>query len=50
MAPYVTLLQNLYTAITNSIVKVRCVRVFGGVPDDNKDINIESVFHDTKVY
>ncbi|KAG6396102.1 hypothetical protein SASPL_142241 [Salvia splendens] len=48
MAPYVTLLQNLHTAITNSIVKVCCVRVFGGLPDDNRDINTKSVFHDTK--
>ncbi|KAG6430842.1 hypothetical protein SASPL_108915 [Salvia splendens] len=49
MAPYVTLVQNLHTAITNSIIKVRCVRVFGGLHDDNKDINSECVLHDSKI-
>ena len=49
MAPYVTLLKNLHTAITNSVIKVYCVRVFGGLPDDNRDISTESVFHDAKV-
>ncbi|KAG6437088.1 hypothetical protein SASPL_101997 [Salvia splendens] len=39
---------NLHTAITNSIIKVCCVRLISGLPDDNKDINSECVFHDSK--
>lgn len=49
MAPFVTFLENLDTAITNSVIKVYCVRVFGGLPDDSRDVNTEAVFYDAKV-
>ncbi|KAG6399828.1 hypothetical protein SASPL_141313 [Salvia splendens] len=48
MAPFITCVNNLSKAITNSTIKVRCVRAFQGFPEDKDDKSLECVFHDSK--
>ncbi|KAG6397664.1 hypothetical protein SASPL_143834 [Salvia splendens] len=48
MAPFITCVNNLSKAITNSTIKVRCVRAYQGFPEDKDDKSIECVFHDSK--
>ncbi|KAG6402945.1 hypothetical protein SASPL_135160 [Salvia splendens] len=49
MAPFITCVNNLSKAITNSTIKVRCVRAYQGLPEDKNDRSSECVFHDSKV-
>ncbi|KAG6414282.1 hypothetical protein SASPL_127000 [Salvia splendens] len=48
MAPFITCVNNLSKAITNSTIKVRCVRAFQGLPEDKNDKSLECVIHDSK--
>ncbi|KAG6392729.1 hypothetical protein SASPL_146954 [Salvia splendens] len=48
MAPFITCVNNLSKAITNSTIKVRCVRAYQGFPEDKDDKSLECVFHDSK--
>ncbi|XP_041999844.1 replication protein A 70 kDa DNA-binding subunit A-like [Salvia splendens] len=48
MAPFITCVNNLIKAITNSTIKVRCVRAYQGFPEDKDDKSLECVFHDSK--
>ncbi|KAG6408288.1 hypothetical protein SASPL_131293 [Salvia splendens] len=48
MAPFITCVNNLSKSITNSTIKVRCVRAYQGLPEDKNDKSLECVFHDSK--
>ncbi|KAG6399826.1 hypothetical protein SASPL_141311 [Salvia splendens] len=48
MAPFITCVNNLSKAITNSTIKVWCVRAYQGFPEDKDDKSLECVFHDSK--
>ncbi|KAG6424754.1 hypothetical protein SASPL_115174 [Salvia splendens] len=48
MAPFITCVNNLSKAITNSTIKVRYVRAYQGLPEDKNDKSLECVFHDSK--
>ncbi|KAG6436730.1 hypothetical protein SASPL_101632 [Salvia splendens] len=47
-APFITCVNNLSKSITNSTIKVRCVRAYQGLPEDKNDKSLECVFHDSK--
>ncbi|KAG6433371.1 hypothetical protein SASPL_104982 [Salvia splendens] len=48
MAQFITCVNNLSKSITNSTIKVRCVRAYQGLPEDKNDKSLECVFHDSK--
>ncbi|KAG6430868.1 hypothetical protein SASPL_108941 [Salvia splendens] len=49
MVPFVTCFNNLSKAITNSTIKVRCVHLYQGLPEDKNDNTLECVLHDSKI-
>ncbi|KAG6386836.1 hypothetical protein SASPL_152012 [Salvia splendens] len=48
MVSFITCVNNLSKTITNSTIKVRCVRAFQGLPEDKNDKSLECVFDDSK--